>query len=156
MLGWALFWELPSPLTSSRHSLEFSRERNGSRFVRRLLTVNAYLRMRADCRMGAENCKEVRPMAWTRPTMTWRPSPLLYMMIGYMALFIIRPFEVWPVLGDLYLERIYMIALLAVSLTSLQQLPTLDTVGRSVAVFVGVVTLSLVASSYFTEGIAQW
>jgi hypothetical protein len=40
---------------------------------------------------------------------------MLYVLIGYMFLFIHRPFEVWPVLGTIHLERLYMIgALLAV------------------------------------------
>ncbi|HMC64907.1 MAG TPA: O-antigen ligase family protein [Gemmataceae bacterium] len=39
-----------------------------------------------------------------------------WILIGYMFLFIHRPFEVWPVLADLHVERIYMIgALLAVA-----------------------------------------
>ena len=39
-----------------------------------------------------------------------------WVLIGYMFLFIHRPFEVWPVLGDLHVERIYMVgALLALA-----------------------------------------
>src|SRR5438270_797743 len=38
-----------------------------------------------------------------------------WVLIGYMFLFIHRPFEVWPVLADLHIERVYMLcALLAV------------------------------------------
>lgn len=37
-----------------------------------------------------------------------------WLLIGYMFLFIHRPFEVWPVLGDLRIERVYMCATLAV------------------------------------------
>ncbi len=37
-----------------------------------------------------------------------------YLLIGYMFLFIDRPFEVWPWLGDLHVERIYMLFTLAV------------------------------------------
>lgn len=37
-----------------------------------------------------------------------------YLLIGYMFLFIDRPFEVWPVLGDLHVERVYMLVTLAV------------------------------------------
>src|SRR5262249_4861230 len=38
-----------------------------------------------------------------------------WVLIGYMFLFIHRPFEVWPVLADLHIERLYMLcALLAV------------------------------------------
>jgi O-antigen ligase len=39
-----------------------------------------------------------------------------WVLIGYMFLFIHRPFEVWPVLADLHIERLYMLgALLAVA-----------------------------------------
>jgi hypothetical protein len=37
-----------------------------------------------------------------------------YLLIGYMFLFIDRPFEVWPWLGELHVERIYMLLTLAV------------------------------------------
>src|SRR5262245_16180279 len=36
-----------------------------------------------------------------------------WLLIGYMFLFIDRPFEVWPWLGDLHVERIYMLLTLA-------------------------------------------
>ena len=32
-----------------------------------------------------------------------------WLLIGYMFLFIDRPFEVWPWLGDMHIERIYML-----------------------------------------------
>jgi len=35
-----------------------------------------------------------------------------WLLIGYMFLFIHRPFEVWPVLGDLHVERVYMLGTL--------------------------------------------
>jgi O-antigen ligase len=38
-----------------------------------------------------------------------------WLLIGYMFLFIHRPFEVWPVLGTIHLERIYMLLTLAVA-----------------------------------------
>jgi hypothetical protein len=31
-----------------------------------------------------------------------------WLLVGYMFLFIHRPFEVWPLLGDLHVERVYM------------------------------------------------
>src|SRR4051794_39046009 len=34
---------------------------------------------------------------------------VIWVLIGYMFLFIHRPFEVWPVLGTIHLERIYAI-----------------------------------------------
>ncbi len=36
-----------------------------------------------------------------------------WLLIGYMFLFIDRPFEVWPWLGDLHVERIYMLFTIA-------------------------------------------
>jgi hypothetical protein len=36
-----------------------------------------------------------------------------WLLIGYMLLFIHRPFEVWPWLGDLHIERIYMLLTIA-------------------------------------------
>jgi O-antigen ligase len=36
-----------------------------------------------------------------------------WLLIGYMFLFIDRPFEVWPWLGDLHVERLYMLVTLA-------------------------------------------
>ncbi|MBY0459600.1 MAG: hypothetical protein K2V38_19960, partial [Gemmataceae bacterium] len=37
-----------------------------------------------------------------------------WLLIGYMFLFIDRPFEVWPWLGDLRIERVYMLFMLGV------------------------------------------
>ena len=37
-----------------------------------------------------------------------------WLLVGYMFLFIDRPFEVWPWLGDLHVERVYMLFTLAV------------------------------------------
>jgi hypothetical protein len=38
---------------------------------------------------------------------------MVWLLIGYMFLFIHRPFEVWPWLGELHVERGYMIAMIA-------------------------------------------
>ncbi len=35
-----------------------------------------------------------------------------WLLIGYMFLFIHRPFEVWPALGDLHVERVYILCVL--------------------------------------------
>jgi hypothetical protein len=35
---------------------------------------------------------------------------MIYLLGGYMWLFIHRPFEVWPWLGKLHIERVYMLA----------------------------------------------
>src|SRR5436190_843651 len=34
---------------------------------------------------------------------------VLWILIGYMFLFIHRPFEVWPSLGEMHLERVYAV-----------------------------------------------
>jgi len=36
-------------------------------------------------------------------------GPMHWLLIGYMYLFIHRPFEIWTVIGDYHLERIYML-----------------------------------------------
>jgi O-antigen ligase len=41
-----------------------------------------------------------------------------WLLIGYMFLFIHRPFEVWPWLGDLHVERVYMLATIVVWLVN--------------------------------------
>lgn len=38
---------------------------------------------------------------------------MVWLLIGYMFLFIHRPFELWPSLGDLHVERIYIFGLFA-------------------------------------------
>ncbi|HTU90494.1 MAG TPA: O-antigen ligase family protein, partial [Gemmataceae bacterium] len=43
---------------------------------------------------------------------------MIWLLGGYMWLFIHRPFEVWPVLGTLQIERIYMIGMLLLWLFS--------------------------------------
>lgn len=37
---------------------------------------------------------------------------MFWFVIGYMFLFIFRPFEYWPVLGEYHIERIYMLCLM--------------------------------------------
>ncbi len=39
-------------------------------------------------------------------------NPLLWGTIGYLFLFIFRPFEYWPLLGEYHIQRVYMICLL--------------------------------------------
>ncbi len=43
---------------------------------------------------------------------------MIWLLGGYMWLYVHRPFEVWPALGDMQIERIYMIAMLVVWLFS--------------------------------------
>src|SRR6516164_5096178 len=39
---------------------------------------------------------------------------MLWLLLGYMFLFIHRPFEIWPVLGEFRIERIYMLGTLLI------------------------------------------
>jgi O-antigen ligase len=41
---------------------------------------------------------------------------MLYLLLGYMFLFVFRPFEYWDILGDLHIERIYALFMLGVLL----------------------------------------
>jgi len=41
-----------------------------------------------------------------------RRDPMLWGLVGYLSLFIIRPFEYWEWLGAYHIERVYMICLL--------------------------------------------
>ncbi|MGH7171740.1 MAG: O-antigen ligase family protein, partial [Gemmataceae bacterium] len=43
---------------------------------------------------------------------------MIWLLGGYMWLFVHRPFEVWPVLGTFQIERAYMILMLLVWLFS--------------------------------------
>ncbi len=43
---------------------------------------------------------------------------MIWLLIGYMWLFVHRPFEIWPVLGSLHIERMYMILVIVYWLTS--------------------------------------
>src|SRR5437868_6020704 len=48
----------------------------------------------------------------------------IWLLIGYMWLFIHRPFEVWPVLGEYRLELLYVLATMAVWLFQPKQWPS--------------------------------
>ncbi len=56
-------------------------------------------------------CQKSRPAGGTYFRVV-RVVPLLYLLIGYMWLFIHRPFEIWPVLGEVRLEFVYIIIVL--------------------------------------------
>ena len=38
---------------------------------------------------------------------------MFWLVVGYLFLFIFRPYEFWPILGYFHIERMYMIFLLA-------------------------------------------
>lgn len=75
-----------------------------------------------------------------------------WLLIGYMFLFIHRPFEVWPVLGDLRVERVYMLGTLLVWAVSSGKrwLPNAQHVAY--AGFAGAVVLGWVVSPWMDQG----
>ncbi len=75
---------------------------------------------------------------------------MIWLLGGYMWLFIHRPFEVWPALGALQIERVYMIGLLLVWLFS----PKGWTANRNhwvTAVFSALLLASWVFSPYMDQ-----
>jgi len=48
---------------------------------------------------------------------------MIWVLIGYMFLFIHRPFEVWPSLAEIHLERIYMVGALLYAATCFRWIP---------------------------------
>jgi O-antigen ligase len=48
---------------------------------------------------------------------------MIWLLIGYMWLFVHRPYEIWPVLGTFHVERIYMIVTLACWLVRGAEMP---------------------------------
>lgn len=76
-------------------------------------------------------------------------SPLIiWLLIGYMWLFIHRPFEVWPWLGAIHIERVYMILTILWWLVSGPSLPSGNRLHRCFAAFVLVTLVSWFLSPY--------
>lgn len=76
---------------------------------------------------------------------------LLYMLIGYMFLYIHRPFEVWPVLGTVRIELVYMLLITIVWLAS----PKVVNVNRLtlvIAAFAATMLLGWITSDYADAG----
>jgi O-antigen ligase len=76
---------------------------------------------------------------------------MLWLLIGYMFLFIHRPFEVWEVLGTLHVERVYMVLTLAAALLARKRwLPNVQHVAH--LTFAAVVGLCWVLSPWADAG----
>jgi hypothetical protein len=77
---------------------------------------------------------------------------MLWILIGYMFLFIHRPFELWPALGAIHLERIYMAAtLLAVAVWPGKQWPR-NSLHWAFAAFAAAVVVSWLLSPWADIG----
>jgi hypothetical protein len=74
---------------------------------------------------------------------------MVWILIGYVFLFVHRPFEVWPVLANFRLERVYMLfALGAWIATYNPQRAVVSSLHRCLAAFVIVVLLSFCLSPW--------
>jgi O-antigen ligase len=75
----------------------------------------------------------------------------VWLLIGYMWLFIHRPFEVWPALGDIHLERVYMGGMLVCWLCFAKKQWIASRFHLPFALFSSVLLLSWMTSRYDSE-----
>jgi O-antigen ligase len=80
---------------------------------------------------------------------------MIWLLIGYMWLFIHRPFEIWPVLGAFRIERVYMIGTIICWLLSRAAIPSGNRLHRYFALFVAVILASWLISPYRSAGDAS-
>ncbi|CAG1064679.1 hypothetical protein BAC1_00244 [uncultured bacterium] len=71
---------------------------------------------------------------------------IFWLLAGYLFLFIFRPYEYWPVLGQLHIERVYMLALLLALLTWKYKKYVPHRINASVLVFFFVMILSSITA----------
>jgi hypothetical protein len=75
---------------------------------------------------------------------------MVWILIGYMWLFIHRPFEIWPWMAAYRPERVYMIFAIVCWLASRPKLPKWNRLHAYFALFVAVVIMSWLMSPYQT------
>src|SRR5687767_11237420 len=73
---------------------------------------------------------------------------MIWLLIGYMCLFVHRPFEVWPSLGEMRLERVYVLATLPVWLLTSGKGWMPNRLHFAFFAFAGVLLLSWTASPW--------
>lgn len=73
---------------------------------------------------------------------------LFWLVIGYLFLFIFRPYEYKPVLGEYHIERIYMIMLLLATFLSQKKRYIPHPITRSVMIFFLVMIVSAIAGIF--------
>jgi hypothetical protein len=73
---------------------------------------------------------------------------MIWVIVGYMWLFIHRPFEIWSWLGPLHIERIYMICTLAMWFAVAEKQLTENKHNLSIVLFAFAMTVSTAMSSY--------
>jgi hypothetical protein len=77
---------------------------------------------------------------------------MLYLLIGYMFLFIHRPFEVWPFLGELHIERVYALGVAAAWLVFSPKRCVPTRLDLAIGLFVAAVVLAWGISPYGSAG----
>jgi O-antigen ligase len=75
---------------------------------------------------------------------------MIWVLIGYMFLFIHRPFEVWPSLAEIHLERVYMVGALLYAATSFRWIPNRQ--HMAYFVFAAVVMVCWFCSPWMEQG----
>jgi len=84
---------------------------------------------------------------------------MIYLLVGYMWLFIHRPFEVWPWLGDLHVERVYMLATIGYWALVANKSWTSNCVNIAIALMAASIILSTLFSPYTdfsNETVQNW
>ncbi|MGL4594922.1 MAG: O-antigen ligase family protein [Thermoguttaceae bacterium] len=73
---------------------------------------------------------------------------MIWVIIGYMWLFLHRPFEVWPILGTVRLERVYMICTLVAWAAIAEKQLTENRINFAVAIIACAMIISATMSPY--------
>jgi O-antigen ligase len=77
---------------------------------------------------------------------------MIYLLGGYMWLFIHRPFEIWPWLGDLRIERVYMLATILYWVLAVEKRWTPNRLNTAFIFFWIVMLASWLLSPYSAQG----
>jgi hypothetical protein len=81
-----------------------------------------------------------------------RASPIVWLLVGYMWLFVHRPFEIWPWLATLRIERVFMIFTIVCWLLSVPRFPPPNRLHLRFVLFILVMLASWMMSPYAAAG----
>lgn len=71
---------------------------------------------------------------------------MFWLVLGYLFLFIVRPFEYWPIVGEYHIQRLYMLLLMTAVLIWKDKGYISDSINNSVILFFAVLALSSVSA----------
>ena len=77
---------------------------------------------------------------------------MIWLLGGYVLLYIHRPFEVWSILGDIHLERLYMLGMLFFWAFFAKKRWPVNRMSRAVILLYAVITFSWLASPFAAAG----